>query len=727
MSRLPTALTIGAGEPAAAPGLSGRRLVLARVGWLAIALPCIALYFWSLPALYRHAAAFVGDTLPAPDVLRAGMLELGLPETLVALVRFLRLAVVATCALVVGIIIFWRRSDERAALIFSLLLVVIGAAFAAALPASTVSLDPWLQLAFNVAFASFFLSAYLFPDGRFVPRWTRWLLALALLTMVGDQFFAGTLLDPGAWPPALALAFSLLLLGSLIAAQVYRYRRISGPVQRQQTKWFVFSVTVVIVLFFAYWTTLNSYPTLATTGRAAILIDLIGGTVLSLSFALVPLCIGFAVMRHRLWDIDPIVNRTLVYTALTATLLGLYLAVVGYAGVVAGVPNHPAASMLAAALVAVLFQPLRARLQTAINRLMYGHRDEPYAVIAALGRRLESTLNHDALLPSIVTATREALKLPYAALTVRDDGQVVLVAEEGLVQAGLVRLPIHYQSEWVGELLLAPRAPGEIFSPADRRLLADLARQAGMAIHAVRLTRELQMLNQELQQARVQLVTTREEERRRLAHDLHDGFGSMLASLGLRAGAIRTRVEGDPQIAGALATEQQEIIRAAIADLRGLIQALRPPALDGQGLGAALEQLAIQHRSLPGGKGAGGAAGSLPITVDVVDAADEALPAAVEVAAYRIVQEALTNVMRHARASTCRVQLARQGETLRVVVEDDGLGPQAPSQEGIGTQSMRLRAEELGGACRIEPVATGGTRVVVLLPLGRQDDPHAHR
>ncbi len=199
---------------------------------------------------------------------------------------------------------------------------------------------------------------------------------------------------------------------------------------------------------------------------------------------------------------------------------------VGYLGALFRTGSTLPISLVATGLVAVLFQPLRELLQRGVNRLLYGQRDEPYRVVSRLGQRLEATLAPEAVLPTIVETVAQALKLPYAAITWQQDGAVVNAATFGKAVDELLHLPLSYQSELIGELVLAPRGPGEFFTPADRALLSDLARQAGVAAHAVRLTADLQRLTGELQQSRTELVTTREEERRRLRRDLHDGQGT---------------------------------------------------------------------------------------------------------------------------------------------------------------------------------------------------------
>ncbi len=274
-----------------------------------------------------------------------------------------------------------------------------------------------------------------------------------------------------------------------------------------------------------------------------------------------------------------------------------------------------------------------------------------------------------------------------------------VAAAHGSPAADQLSLPLVYGVEHVGRLLLAPRAPGDAFSVADRRLLEDLARQAGVAIHAVRLTAELQ-------HAREHLVTAREEERRRLRNDLHDGLGPQLASLSLKLEAARNRLTHDP-LAAALLDDLAARTQAAVADIRRVVYALRPPALDDLGLVSALREQAAQYQ---------GVVVSVEVPADL-----PALPAAVEVAVYRIVQEALTNVARHARARTCRVRLEwdQAAGLLHLEVVDDGRGIDARQRMGVGLHSMRERAVELGGTWSVEALPEGGTRVQAVLPLRR--------
>jgi signal transduction histidine kinase len=340
---------------------------------------------------------------------------------------------------------------------------------------------------------------------------------------------------------------------------------------------------------------------------------------------------------------------------------------------------------------------------------MYGDRGEPYMVISRLGRQLEGTLAPDAVLPAIVETVAQALRLPYTAIALRQDAGFRIAAAVGAPAGTLLRIPLIYQGDTVGEFLLGPR-PGEgSFSQSDRRLLDDLARQAGVAASAVRLTADLR-------HSRERLVTAREEERRRLRRDLHDGLGPALASVTLMADAARNLLAPDPTASADLLLKLKAEAQAATAEIRRVVYALRPPALDELGLASALQEQAAQYSQ-----------GGLLVTVSVPECLPP-LPAAVEVAAYRIAQEALTNVLRHARARLCTVCLALD-DGLWLEITDDGQGLNG-GRPGVGLASMRERAEELGGACAITQGDRGGTVVRARLPLlgeERETDPPPSR
>ncbi|HEX5941533.1 MAG TPA: GAF domain-containing sensor histidine kinase, partial [Anaerolineales bacterium] len=638
--------------------------------------------------------------------------NLGLsPEFFAAYGIALELIFALGFVLVAGFI-FWRKSSDRQALFASLTLLLFGTATQPYAMHALVEAQPaWGQLVDGLHFlgsASFSLFLFIFPDGHFVPRWTRWVALVWIIWLLPRYWFPD-------WPPSgsdtwLAwpnLVIWLGALGSAVYGQIYRYRRVSNWVQQQQTKWVVFGIAVGLASFI-----IVNIVVSATVPVPALASDLttlmVGAALMNGALLLIPLSIGIAVLRYHLFDIDFLINRTLVYGALTVSVVGIYVLVVGYLSVLfrtAGGQGHFAISVLATGLVALLFQPLRNRLQRGINRLMYGERDDPYAVLSRLGQRLEATLAPEAVLPTIVETVKESLRLPYTAITLQHDDTFAVAAESGTPVSEVLRLPLVYQNKTIGQLLVGPRASGESFSSADRRLLDDLAREAGVAVHAVRLTTNLQRMTEDLQRSREHLVTTREEERRRMRRDLHDGLGPTLASLAQLLDTARSLVARDPDAAAALLNDIKGEVKSTITDIRRLVYALRPPVLDELGLVSAIGEHVGRYNQPNGLQVSINAPDHLPL-----------LPAAVEVAAYHIALEALTNVARHAHARSCRICLSLQ-DGLCIEITDDGDGLPADFHTGIGLTSMRERAAELGGEFKLESGATHGTRVWARLPL----------
>ncbi len=579
--------------------------------------------------------------------------------------------------------------------------------------AITLWLDSWVWLP-PAAVAAIFLPL-LFPDGRLPSsRWRPvvWLAtsATALLTAsiaLGPAPIGNGVLEvqnPFALEDAkllldvmnvLGILLMLASLASAVTAQVVRFRRARGE-ERHQIKWVAYATALLV----------GAIVTPSIVDPSGFTEDtLLSGILLSVAYPALPVAVGIAVLRYRLYDIDLIINRTLVYGALTGCVVGVYVFVVGYLGVIFQAGDSLFISLVATGLVAVLFAPLREWLQRGVNRMMYGERDEPYRVIARLGERLEAALAPDAVLPSIVGTVREALRLPYVAIALPRDGALEIVAASGEAPVDALRLPLSYQGETVGRLLIGLRAPGEDFSSADRRLLEDLAHHAGVAVHGVRVMADLQ-------RSREQLVLAREEERRRIRGDLHDELAPTLAALGLTAAAVGELIPRDPDRATAVNAKLEAALRATVGDVRRLVYDLRPPALDELGLVAALRERADQYSS--------GAASGLRVRVEVPEPLPP-LPAAVEVAAYRIVQEALANVARHARARTCLIRLVASGDELQVEVVDDGLGLPEWPRTGVGLRSMEERAAELGGSWVVDSSVSTGTRVSFRLPLSGAD------
>jgi two-component system NarL family sensor kinase len=589
-----------------------------------------------------------------------------------------------------------------------------------------------------------------FPDGRLLSRRWRivaWVAVLGTaLTLLADGFYPGRFLTHGYIENPLSamgviggrlttygslagpklVASALLLLSTLAAmfSPLVRLRRARAD-ERQQLKWFLYAAVPAAVVLSAFlievmfsnytitlmFKTMYTFDTRWYDGG-----DIFYASSYAPAYALLILAVFtcIAIMRYRLYDIDLLINRTVVYGALSVFVIGIYVFAVVGLGALFQAQGNIAVSLVATALVAVLFQPLRGRLQREVNRLMYGERDDPSAVTSRLGRRIEATLAPEAVLPTVVETIAQALKLPYAAILLKEGEGFRTAATYGSPTAEPEALPLVYQREEIGRLVIAPRAPGEQFSDADKHLLEDLARQAEVAVHAVRLTADLQS-------SRERLVSTREEERRRLRRDLHDGVGPTLTGLALQLNAARKLVRRKPQDAEETLARLEQRTEDTIAEMRRLIYGLRPPALDDLGLIPSIRQQAQSQ-------------GMVDLSMDAKTKkrwdnrplfsmkAPEALlplPAAVEVACYRIAQEALTNVARHAHAKTCRFRLSvdRDAGVLEVEITDDGAGIPEERVAGVGLSSMRERAEELGGTLEVEPESEGGTRVHARLPL----------
>ena len=542
----------------------------------------------------------------------------------------------------------------------------------------------------------------LMPDGRLTSRrWWPVPAAVALGTVLGSlavstspTFDLGTatsienpLAHAGGTPVVVAgiVGVVLVIAGLLasLAAFLVRYRGSAGE-ERQQLRWVGVSLGLAVPLFMVGALLWGVLP------GAAVLVTL---AVLAL-----PTGVAVAILKYRLYEIDLVVNRALVYGALTVCVIGGYVAVVGLVGMTLSSRGDLLLSLVVTGVVAVCFQPLRARVQRLVNRLMYGERDDPYSAIAGLGRTLARSLQPDKVLPTVVETLGQTLKLQYVGVAVATDGhlrEVGAVAEYGTPGTEMLAFPLAHQGIDVGELRLAPR-PGERLRERDHRLIVDLAPQVAAAVHAVGLSQELQL-------ARHHIVQLREEERRRIRRDLHDGLGPALAGLTFTLEAVRNLTESDLQRADQLLVSATEQVQGMIGDVRRLIYGLRPPTLDQLGLAASLRGLASQESS-PG----------TSVTIDAPNSLPP-LPAAVEVAAYWIVQEALTNVKRHAHAQTCSVRVAVEPTVLRLEIADDGEGL-LHGPRGIGLHTMKERAAEIGGTCEIGTRAGGGTLVAASFP-----------
>jgi len=306
---------------------------------------------------------------------------------------------------------------------------------------------------------------------------------------------------------AACLWLLLLVYGFHIVIQAYRYRSHYTMAQRQQTKWLLLSAAIALAS--------NTVFSLFVGNEYGAILE---GVVTTIGFYL-PIAAGvsIAILRYRLWDIDVILNRTLVFGALTGILITVYALVVTILSRLVHDDGNFVISLLGAGVIAVLFQPLRQWLQQVISRLMFGRRDEPLAVMVELSKSLEVIFSQQAALQHLVEVTAQTLKLPYVAVEQVDEetGKADSVST-GRAYGRVVSFPLIYQARTIGVLNVSTRSPSEVLNAADRMVLEQVARQASSVVHARRLTNDLQ-------KSRQQILSTREEERRRLRRDLHDG------------------------------------------------------------------------------------------------------------------------------------------------------------------------------------------------------------
>lgn len=562
---------------------------------------------------------------------------------------------------------------------------------------------PFLNVLSTYVLLTLALFPFLFPDGRFIPRSTRLRFAIfCAVVLISSLVYAILRMSQPEYLPGEAaygsmMAGILVMLAGGLGSQVYRYRHISNPAQRLQVKWVLFGLGIQLlwITWLVLWITgLLSWLSLSEPLIAFIMLHLsIAGTMV------MPVVIGVSILRYRLWDIDLLISRTLVYGGLTLLVAAGYIILVGVLGVLFQAGNSLFLSILSTGLIAILFHPLRQHLQKTVNRLMYGDRDDPATVLSHLSNRLANTDVPGEILPTIVETIAQALKLPFVAILQESTGRLSeeLLAEYGRFTSETEGFSLIYQGQSIGQLVVAPRASGEVFTPGERRLLENIAQQAGAAVYAAQLTRHLQ-------HSRQQLVTSREEERRRIRRDLHDGLGPQLATMSLKLDAIGNYLTSDRESAERLVQELTNQVQDAIQDIRRLVYGLRPPALDQLGLVPALCEYAAQN-----------SANGLHIRIDAPQTLPS-LPAAVEVAAYRIALEGMTNTARHARASQCTVKLNLENE-LYLEIIDNGVGLPAQLPSGVGLASIRERTAELGGVFSLKSSPGTGTHLFVRIPL----------
>jgi len=583
--------------------------------------------------------------------------------------------------------------------------------------------DPLNWLVFPAGLATFFF--LLFPDGHLPSRRWRWLARFAVLVVVvgfvllllqrtitigvGTPTIPNPLgsvaaVDMENGAPGLIWLVALAVLLSAIVGVVVRTRRSTGEL-RQQLRWLAFAAAVTGVAMLVL---IVSYAVgLAVPDPAFDLVILFGFGVA------VPVACGVAVLKHGLYDLDVVISKTVVYALLAAFFTIAYLAIVVGIGTAIGSSNNSFLTVLAAATIAVAFNPVRDRAKRFANRLVYGERASPYEVLSEFSERVAETYSVEDVLPRMAAALGEGTGARDATVWLRvgtemrpsatwgSDGapvEPIPIANGEVPAFGDVSKvsPVRYRDELLGALTVT-KPPNDPLSVPEAKLVDDLAAQAGLVLRNVRLTEELRTNLEELRASRQRLVTAQDGERRRIERNIHDGAQQQLVALAVQARIVEGVTDSDPDKARDLLRHLQDGLQEALDDLRDLARGIYPPLLADQGLGAAVEAQA--RRS------------TVPVTVEASHVGRYSQE--IEAAVYFCTLEALNNVAKYAAASAVTVGLADEGGKLQFRIVDDGRGfDTSVTEYGTGLQGMADRLDAVGGTLDVRSEPGRGTTVI---------------
>lgn len=636
-------------------------------------------------------------------VLDAGqqerLAEIGIDARMYAWWDIGREAFVAIAALVLGTLLI-RRVGTAIAFVTATMMVAFGAVLvpemsiagerAEVLPV-ILDIAVWVVSDLTIAVLLFLL-----PNGRFVPGWS-WIPAVVVVTAWGSFVFV----DRNEGPEAIHLAAAVALLGFGIGAQVYRFRKASTALERQQLKW-------LGVGLFGWFGTLTVYivgdevgvldP--AWSGLGYPLGYLLYGVLIAAANGLFLFAWSMAILQHRLWDADRVLSRSVLAASATAGIVTTYVATVFVIAAVAG-DHSDVAGPVAAAVLVVLVLAVRDPVMRRITRLLYGQRDAPYELLSSLWTLANQNRPDADTLTLLTRRLVESLHLRAGRVEVTGDSGVIIDRTIGSPSGSPTTIPLEFGGEQVGELTVWPRLGETALSDRDVQLISNASAPIAHLAATVRLTGDLR-------RSQATLVNAREEERRRIHRDLHDDLGPTLAGQALLLDAASSTIDDDPSAATGFVDMARHRADELVDHIRRMSRDLRPSALDQLGLAASLRRAVSAADN-----------GGVHIEVDIGEL--DGLSAATETAAYRIVTEALTNAIRHSDATTIHVRVhGRDGGGIDATVRDDGRGgtPAARHGDGVGVglRSMHQRAGELGGHVMITGRPEDGTTVYLVLP-----------
>lgn len=572
----------------------------------------------------------------------------------------------------------------------------------------------------------FTIAVLLFPDGHLPShRWRGFGRALGVLLVVatvtaaigalparpGFQITAGGSITENDRIGLEVFQLPVMLAALVCLASVLqRFRRSRGD-EREQMKWFMAAIALVIAALALSFST--SFTASGTPAPWA-------GVMFEVAGLSVPAAMAFAILKYRLYDIDVVISRALVFGSLAALITAVYVGIAVGIGSLVGSGGRPnlGLSILATAIVAVGFQPVRERLQRVANRLVYGERATPYEVLSQFSERVAESYATDEVMPRMArvlaegtgaqradvwlrtaTAWREAAVWPFDAPL-----RASVPVDNGTlpsVHGNDVMVPVRHQGDLLGALSVTKRA-GETLTPVEENLLTHLAGQAGLVLKNVGLSADLQARLDELRASRQRLVTAQDEARRRLERNLHDGAQQHLVALKVKLGLAEMLMARDPEKARVTLAQLKADADEALETLRDLARGIYPPLLADKGLAAALESQARKA--------------TVPVTVDA--AALRRYSQEIEAAVYFCCLEAMQNIQKYAHASRATIRLREQGTELLFEIEDDGDGfDVATTRKGAGLSNMVDRFDALGGEVQVTSTPGHGTRIHGLLPV----------
>lgn len=597
----------------------------------------------------------------------------------------------ASGCLVIGWILLWKSPHNPVSLFAGIILLARGLEFSIY---NLQLLEPehWFIFSFIEFLSSLYIVFfYIYPDGKLHSLLTKSLSIAWVLISIGRVWLPGSYLDPFTWPAFVETAGWIGFHLSALFVMISNYRLSRNKQEKQQIKWLIYGLFVTLIAI----TSIAIVENINTPELPVIISNILINFLLAIAALFLPVSILIAVLYYYLWNIDLIIRKTFVYSTLITISVSFYMIIVGTLNTLLQTQSNYFVSLFAAGLLAVTFQPLQQKTDQSIQKVIYGTREEPYQVFTQLGRQYEydAAENKDSFISSILETILDSWKLPYAAIKFKNEEGTEVEKHLGNKAAFLEVIPLIFQKERIGTVIIGSHDP---FTKKDKKLLPDLAHHVSMAVYA-------HLITQEIVSSRNQILFAREEERRKLRKELHDGVGPTLATIKLLAEAAQYSTNPYE-----LLEQIQFQTQNALSTIREIVEALRPSEIDQLGLCHALEKFIHQIETA-----------GIQAEFVVPDSFPK-LPAAVEIALYRITQEAVHNVIKHSASNYCLVNL-EVNDYVILRIQDNGKGFTIPVAKGVGLDSMQERAVENGGTLEVQSVLNQGTSITAKFPYKERE------